>query len=59
MFFISKAMKKKYCGMCVHHKYEDSDGDGWCEQWEESDVNVSDEACCEFEEREENDIDYE
>jgi len=49
-------MKKKYCGMCIHHKYEDSDGDGWCEQWEEADVNVSDEACCEFEEREENEL---
>lgn len=45
-------MKKKYCGMCFHHKYADADGDGWCEQWEESDVNVNDEACCEFKDKE-------
>lgn len=48
----SMVMKKKYCGMCSHLKYEDADGLGWCEQWEESDVDCGDEACCEFNERE-------
>ena len=45
-------MKKKYCGMCSHLKYEDADGLGWCEQWEESDGDCGDEACCEFNEKE-------
>jgi len=58
-FFIAKTMKKKKCGECKWLKFVDAEGDGWCEQWEESDVNVSDEACCEFEEREENESDYE
>lgn len=33
-------------------KYEDSDGFGYCDLWQESDVNGADEACVEFEEKE-------
>lgn len=46
-------MRKKYCGMCSHLKYEDADGLGWCEQWEESDVGCDDGACVEFKDKEE------
>lgn len=42
---------KKYCGQCIHLKYEDQNGDGWCELWQESDVNVRDEACVEMVEK--------
>lgn len=44
--------KKKYCGACIHFRYEDSEGYGWCDQWEEADVSCKDEACCEFNDKE-------
>ena len=53
------AMKKRYCGECVHLKFEDSEGYGWCDLLEEADVNCGDEACVEFEESEINELDYE
>jgi hypothetical protein len=34
-------------------------GDGWCEQLEEADVNVNDEACVLIEEKETKDLEYE
>lgn len=43
-------MKKQYCGSCIHLKYEDADGYGYCDLWEESDVSCKDEACIEHEE---------
>jgi hypothetical protein len=43
-------MKKQYCGSCIHLKYEDADGLGYCELWQESDVSVEDEDCVEHEE---------
>lgn len=42
---------KNYCSECIFFKYEDSDGFGWCELWEECDVNCKDEACVEFQEK--------
>lgn len=45
-------MGKKFCGECVHLKFEDADGLGWCDLWEESDVHCKDDACIEFEEKE-------
>lgn len=59
MFFIDKAMKKKYCGDCIFLKYVDVCGDGYCEQLEEADVNVSDEACVLIEEKESKNLEYE
>lgn len=60
LFFIITAMgKKRYCGECKFLKYEDSYGDGWCSLLEEADVNTADEACVEFEEDEQKDMDYE
>ena len=52
-------MKKRYCGECVHWKFEDWEGYGWCDLLEEADVNCGDEACVEFEESEINELDYE
>lgn len=49
--FDEKSMKN-YCGKCEHLKYEDSEGYGYCDLWEESDVSCNDEACVEFEEKE-------
>lgn len=43
---------KTYCNECKWFKYLDADGFGWCEQWEEADVNSGDEACVEFVEAE-------
>ena len=57
--FISKTMKKKHCGDCIFLKYVDVCGDGYCEQLEEADVNVNDEACVLIEEKETKDMDYE
>lgn len=51
--------KKRFCGECVFLKYEDAEGYGWCELFEEADVNTADEACVEFEENESKNIDYE
>lgn len=39
---------KTYCGQCEHLKYTDANGDGYCDLWEDSDVNEKDEACVEF-----------
>lgn len=50
--------RKKYCGKCVHLKYEDAEGYGWCELWEEADVNRKDEACVEYEDDEHKEYDY-
>ena len=58
-FFITKAMKKKYCGECAYLKFEDAEGYGWCSLLEEADVHKEDEACVEFEESETKDMDYE
>lgn len=52
-------MKKKYCGDCIFLKYVDVCGDGYCEQPEEADVNVNDEACVLIEEKETKDLEYE
>ena len=52
-------MKKNYCGECVHLKFEDSEGYGWCDLLEEADVSCEDEACVEFEEDELNELHYE
>lgn len=53
-------MKHYTCGQCSHLKYEDSNGDGYCDLWEESDVNIKDEACVEFELKEsDKEIDWE
>lgn len=49
--FDGKSMKN-YCGECEHLKYEDSEGYGYCDLWEESDVSCKDEACVEFEKKE-------
>ena len=52
--------KKRYCGECIHLRYEDAEGYGWCELFEEADVNRKDEACISaFEEDELNEYDYE
>lgn len=51
-FCYDEKSMKNYCGECEHLKYEDADGFGWCGLWEESDVNSKDEACCEFNEKE-------
>lgn len=51
--------KKDYCGECKYLKFEDAQGYGWCSLLEEADVNVKDEACVEFENREINELDYE
>lgn len=48
--------KKVKCGQCQHLKYEDDEGYGWCSLLEEADVHVADEACVEFEEKEEEDF---
>lgn len=48
--------KKVKCGQCQHLKYEDAEGYGWCSLLEEADVHVDDEACVEFEEKEEEDF---
>ena len=54
------AMKRlKYCGKCIHLKYEDAEGYGWCDLWEEADVNRKDEACVEYEDDEHKEYDYE
>jgi hypothetical protein len=58
-FFITKAMKKKHCGDCIFLKYVDVCGDGYCEQLEEADVNVNDEACVLIEEKESKNLEYE
>lgn len=42
---------KKRCGGCIHLRYEDAEGMGWCDLWEEADVNCQDEACVEYEEK--------
>lgn len=42
---------KKHCGGCQHLKFEDAEGMGWCDLWEEADVNRQDEACVEYEEK--------
>lgn len=47
---------KNYCSECKFFKYEDSDGLGYCELWQESDVSCKDEACVEFQKDE---VDYE
>lgn len=52
-------MKKKHCGDCIFLKYVDACGDGYCEQMEEADVNVNDEACVLIEGSETKDEDYE
>lgn len=52
-------MKKRKCGECVFLKFVDAEGDGWCEQLEEADVNVGDEACVLMEEKETKEVDYE
>ena len=52
-------MKKKHCGDCIFLKYVDVCGDGYCEQLEEADVNVNDEACVLIEEKESKNLDYE
>lgn len=51
--------KKEYCGECKFLKFEDAQGYGWCSLLEEADVNVKDEACVEFEDREPKEVDYE
>lgn len=58
-FFISRTMKKKYCGDCIFLKYVDVCGDGYCEQLEEADVNVNDEAYVLIEEKESKNLEYE
>ena len=52
-------MKKQYCGQCIHFRYEDSDGLGWCELWETADTSCEDEACVEFEKDKVEDMEYE
>ena len=60
MFYFICAMEKKdYCGECKYLKFEDAQGYGWCSLLEEADVNVKDEACVEFEDREPKEVDYE
>ena len=49
----------KYCGKCIHFKYEDSEGYGWCDLLEEADVERTDEACVEYEEDKHIEIYYE
>lgn len=49
-------MKKNRCGQCEYLKYTDAEGLGWCSLLEEADVDVKDEACVEFEEREEKEL---
>lgn len=41
-------MKKLKCGDCRCFKYEDAEGLGYCDQWEETDVSCDDDACVEF-----------
>lgn len=41
---------KCYCKNCIFFKYEDSEGYGYCDQWEEADVQAEDEACVEYQE---------
>lgn len=41
-------MKKDRCGQCRCFKYEDADGLGYCDLWEETDVSREDAACVEF-----------
>ena len=54
------AMKRlKCCGKCIHFKYEDSEGYGWCDLLEEADVERTDKACVEYEEDKHIDYDYE
>ena len=50
--FIFNAMKKLRCVDCRCFKYEDSDGLGFCDKWEESDISRDDDACVEFEKKE-------
>ena len=50
LFF--NAMKKLRCVDCRCFKYEDSDGLGFCDKWEESDISRDDDACVEFERKE-------
>ena len=52
-------MKKKCCGDCIFLKYVDVCGDGYCEQLEEADVNVNEEACVLIEEKESKNLEYE
>ena len=52
-------MEKKHCGDCIFLKYIDVCGDGYCDQLEEADVNVADEACVLIEEKETKDLEYE
>lgn len=49
-FLLLCTMKKYCCSECKCFKYCDSDGFGYCDKWEEADVNSEDEACVEFEE---------
>lgn len=37
---------------CRCFKYEDSVGLGFCDKWEESDISRDDDACVEFEKKE-------
>ena len=41
-------MKKRFCRECIHLKYVDDEGYGYCDLWEEMDVKGEDEACVEF-----------
>lgn len=59
LFYFSRTIKKKHCGDCIFLKYVDVCGDGYCDQLEEADVNVNDEACVLIEEKEIKESDYE
>ena len=43
---------KNYCGECERMKYEDGTGFGWCDVFD-FDVECEEEACVEFEEKDE------
>lgn len=51
-------MKKRYCKECRFFKYEASGGLGYCELWEEADVDRKTEACVEFSEIKSNELEY-
>ena len=51
-------MKKRCCSECKFFKHEDKAGLGYCDLWEQADVDRKTEACVEFDESKLNELNY-